>query len=49
MDGTSVLITVEGWAADLIRAVSPLGVERIRTHEADLEEIFLRHYRTEGK
>lgn len=47
VDGLGVLVTVEGSTAGLIRALSPLGVDRIHTHEADLEEIFLRHYRRE--
>ncbi|MGF1668003.1 MAG: ABC transporter ATP-binding protein [Acidimicrobiia bacterium] len=42
--GSSALVTVEGSAAELFRRIGPLGVERVRTHEADLEDIFLSHY-----
>lgn len=44
MDGRTALITVEGSAAGLFRLLGPLGIERVRTHEADLEDIFLSHY-----
>lgn len=44
MEGRTALITVEGSAADLFRLLGPFGIERVRTHEADLEDIFLSHY-----
>jgi len=44
MDGRTALITVEGSAAGLFRLLGPMGIERVRTHEADLEDIFLSHY-----
>jgi ABC-2 type transport system ATP-binding protein len=44
MEGRTALITVEGSAAGLFRLLGPLGIERVRTHEADLEDIFLSHY-----
>jgi ABC-2 type transport system ATP-binding protein len=44
MDGRTALITVEGSAAGLFRLLGPLGIDRVRTHEADLEDIFLSHY-----
>lgn len=40
-------LVLEGSAEELLRAIAPAGVENIRTHEADLTEIFLRYY-TEG-
>jgi ABC-2 type transport system ATP-binding protein len=46
--GSSALVTVEGSAAELFRRIGPLGVERVRTHDADLEDIFLSHYSAAG-
>jgi ABC-2 type transport system ATP-binding protein len=46
--GSSALVTVEGSAAELFRRIGPLGVERVRTHEADLEDIFLSHYTSDA-
>lgn len=37
-------VEVEGSTADLITRAAPYGVVQIATHEADLEEIFLRYY-----
>ncbi len=42
--GSSALVTIEGSASELFRQIGPLGVERVRTHEADLEDIFVSHY-----
>jgi len=39
-----VRVWVEGSMAELFRCAAPLGVERVATHEADLEQIFLGYY-----
>lgn len=36
-------VVVEGPAARLFEALAPFGIQRVRTHEDDLEEIFFRH------
>jgi ABC-2 type transport system ATP-binding protein len=46
-DGTAHVV-VEGSAADLLRAAAPHGVDRVVTHEPDLEEIFLAYYGREA-
>jgi ABC-2 type transport system ATP-binding protein len=40
----AVSLAVEGPTTELIRVVAPYGVERIVTHEVDLEEVFLSYY-----
>ncbi|MGI8334324.1 ABC transporter ATP-binding protein [Actinomadura scrupuli] len=47
--GVSVRLVVEGSAAHVIRTVAPLDVVRIVTHEADLDEVFLRYYQEAGQ
>ncbi len=42
--GRTAHLALEGSVADLLAKVGPLRVERIVTHEPDLEEIFLSHY-----
>ncbi|MFC9975668.1 ABC transporter ATP-binding protein [Spirillospora sp. NPDC127200] len=45
--GTTVRLVVEGSAAAAISAAAPLEVQRVVTHQADLEEVFLRYYQDE--
>ena len=44
VSGRTAHLTLEGSAADLLAKIGPLRVERIVTHEPDLEEIFLSRY-----
>jgi ABC-2 type transport system ATP-binding protein len=44
LDGASALVTVEGPATELFRVLAPIGIDRVRTHEADLADIFLTQY-----
>ncbi|GAB6987746.1 ABC transporter ATP-binding protein [Nocardioides pyridinolyticus] len=44
VDGATARATVEGSTAALLEVAAPFRVERIVTHEADLEEIFLGYY-----
>jgi len=44
-EGLTTHVVLEGSAASLIQAAAPYGVELIVTHEPDLEEIFIAHYR----
>jgi beta-exotoxin I transport system ATP-binding protein len=46
--GSTVHLTVEGSAADLLATAAPYRIESIVTHEPDLEEIFLTYYGPEG-
>jgi hypothetical protein len=39
---------LEGSAADLLAMVGPRRVERIVSHEPDLEETFLSYYEAKG-
>ena len=45
--GREVNVTVEGSMAPLLSTAAPYHVERVVTHEPDLEEIFLDYYRQE--
>jgi ABC-2 type transport system ATP-binding protein len=45
LTGTTAHLVVEGSTADLIAALAPYRVEDVVSYEADLEEIFLAHYR----
>jgi ABC-2 type transport system ATP-binding protein len=47
VSGDTARVTVEGSTADLVAVAAPYGVDRIVTHEADLEEIFLGYYQEE--
>jgi ABC-2 type transport system ATP-binding protein len=47
-DGHTVRLTVEGSTATLLEVAAPHHVERIVTHEPDLEEIFLGFYQEGG-
>ena len=47
LDGV-VRVTLEGSAAPLLRAAARVGVERVTTHEVDLDEIFYGMYEDES-
>ena len=49
VSGPTARVTVEGSTAALLEAAAPHHVERIVTHEADLEEIFLGYYQEDGQ
>lgn len=42
--GRTVELALEGSAAELLRTVAAYGVERVHTHEIDLEQVFLSYY-----
>ena len=46
--GTRLQVFVEGSMAPLFAATAPYGIERVVTHEPDLEEIFLGYYEQQG-
>ncbi|MFN8111992.1 MAG: ABC transporter ATP-binding protein [Solirubrobacterales bacterium] len=46
--GSQVLISFAGSADPLVKALAQYEVHSLRSHEDDLEEIFLRYYRGEG-
>jgi ABC-2 type transport system ATP-binding protein len=46
-DGSTVIVGFEGSADAVVRAAAAHEVKAIRCHEDDLEDIFLRYYRTE--
>jgi ABC-2 type transport system ATP-binding protein len=46
-EGTRVVVSFEGTADPLVKALSAYDVRAIRSRDADLEEIFLRYYRGE--
>jgi ABC-2 type transport system ATP-binding protein len=45
VEGSHVIVAFEGSADPLIKAIAAHEVRSIRSHEDDLEEIFLRYYR----
>jgi ABC-2 type transport system ATP-binding protein len=47
IEGTRVVVSFEGTADPLVKALSAYDVRTIRSRDADLEEIFLRYYRDE--
>ncbi len=47
-DGTRLVVEVDGPVGALVRAVAPYDVQRIVSHEQDLEDVFFRFYRDEG-
>lgn len=47
VSGHTARVTVEGSTATLVATAAPFQVDRIVTHEADLEEIFLGYYQGE--
>ena len=47
--GSVVRLVVEGSAARAIETAAPLQVIRVVTHEADLDQVFLRYYQEAGK
>jgi hypothetical protein len=44
MSGSTMHLVVEGSLASLMAAVAPYWIDRVVTHEPDLEEIFLAYY-----
>ena len=46
--GDTTHLLVEGSMTALMRAAAPHGIEKVVTHEPDLEEIFLTYYEREG-
>jgi ABC-2 type transport system ATP-binding protein len=48
VSGAIAHVVVEGSTADLVAALAPYRVEDVVSHEADLEEVFLAHYRQLG-
>ncbi|NED99961.1 ABC transporter ATP-binding protein [Phytoactinopolyspora halotolerans] len=46
-DGRTAHVVVDGSAADLIDRLAGLGVERITSHDDDLEDIFFEYYQDE--
>jgi ABC-2 type transport system ATP-binding protein len=47
IEGTRVVVSFEGTADPLVKALGGYDVQAIRSRDADLEEIFLRYYRDE--
>ena len=45
--GNTAHVTVEGSTAALLEVAAPHHVDRVVTHEVDLEEIFLSYYQGE--
>ncbi len=43
-DGVRLEVDVDGPVADLVRVVAPYDVQRVVTHEADLEDVFFAFY-----
>ena len=48
LEGSHLVVAFEGSADPLVKAIAPYEVRSIRSHDDDLEEIFLRFYRDEG-
>ncbi len=40
----TVHLVVEGSAAEVLKAAAPFGIDKVRSYEADLEEIFMSYY-----
>ena len=47
-EGAHLLVAFEGSADPLVKAIAPYEVRSLRSHDDDLEEIFLRFYREDG-
>ena len=47
-DDTLLQVHLEGPMAELLKVAADHGVQDVRTHEADLEEVFLTFYRAQG-
>ena len=47
-DGARVVVDVDGPVGALVRAVAPYDVQRVVTHERDLEDVFFTFYRGDG-
>jgi ABC-2 type transport system ATP-binding protein len=48
LEGGHLLVAFEGSADPLVKAIAPYEVRSLRSHDDDLEEIFLRFYREDG-
>jgi ABC-2 type transport system ATP-binding protein len=48
MEGTRLVVSFEGSADPLIKAIAAYEVRSVRSRDADLEEIFLRYYRDDA-
>jgi ABC-2 type transport system ATP-binding protein len=48
-DGGHMVVAFQGSADPLVKAIAQHEVRSIHSHDADLEEIFLRYYRDEGE
>lgn len=49
VDGGHMVVAFQGSADPLVKAIARHEVRSIRSHDADLEEIFLRYYRDDGE
>ncbi|HEU5306467.1 MAG TPA: ABC transporter ATP-binding protein [Acidimicrobiia bacterium] len=47
-DGPRLVVSFTGAPDPLIKAIAAYDVRSLRSHDADLEEVFLRYYRDEG-
>jgi hypothetical protein len=47
-DGRLLTVAYEGSADTIVKIAARHEVQAIRAHEDDLEDIFLRYYRTDG-
>ncbi len=45
VDGRRLVVDVDGSVAEVVRAVAPYDVQRIVTHQRDLEDVFFTFYR----
>ena len=49
VEDTRVLVALNGPVGALVRHVAPFDVQRIRSHEQDLEDVFFAYYREDGR
>ena len=47
-DGRRLTVSFEGSADAIVKAAAAYEVRSLRSHDVDLEEVFLRYYRTDG-
>jgi ABC-2 type transport system ATP-binding protein len=48
VDGRRLVVDVDGSVAEVVRAVAPYDVQRVVTHQRDLEDVFFTFYREHG-
>ena len=48
VDGRTLVVDVDGSVAEAVKAVAPYDVQRIVTHQRDLEDVFFAYYRQDG-